>query len=372
MPPRFTIERDALLSVLSVAGRVANAKPIPVLESMYLDLKADATSARWWATDTALWIGGLCADVTVQEPGECLVPVALLASVVKSCPPGPVSLSIEKDRLCVKAGRYASKLSTYPVGEFAIRPEPFSGGIDLPRAVTATMVAQARTALNAQSSKYYLRGALLTVGPDAVMWQATDGHRAADARTAGIAGAVASAEIVPAEAVVELGRLLDESDAETLQYAWRNDKHLFQVGDTTIISRTMTDKFPAIDRVLASRGKTTHVEIDREAVLEAIARALPTSTNQTVRRVSLEIAAEGLTITTQSAALGESRETLEATVTGPAVTVIVNAQYLREFFVVTDTARVALDFKTAIDPVFFTPIGDAPSQFQYVVMVMRD
>jgi len=94
-----------------------------------------------------------------------------------------------------------------------------------------------------QDIRYYLNGLLLQTEGNQVRLIATDGHRLAFA-SAEIAANLAKSEVIlPRKTIVELYKLLQDSD-EQINVELLSNQVRFSFGSTVIISKIVDGKFP--------------------------------------------------------------------------------------------------------------------------------
>lgn len=362
----FSAPRAALVEMVDRASRVANAKPIDILDSVYLDLRG-GDEARWWATDTQIWLGGVVRGLVTQGSGAILLPSSLAKGLLKSCSDGSIALAAEGDRLRVESGTYRGKLPILPSDDFPVVPVLPTGGIDIPLTAFALAIRRVLIALCMDPTKYFIRGALFS--GDAIA--TTDGHRLARARIAG-GVEIDTPRVIPAEAVAQLSAMLDHSSAESVRYTWEG-RHVFVAGDDVLIVQEIDAKFPDLDRLLDAERTATEMVVDREAWLSALARAQSTALKtETCTSCGFVCDNKGLTLSSQSPDRGESIETIAADVAGKPLTVRLNGRYVQQFLSAMTSEQVLVHASGALSAIGFRPVGGADGAYDYLVMPIRD
>jgi DNA polymerase-3 subunit beta len=120
--------------------------------------------------------------------------------------------------------------------------------------------------------RYYLNGLLLEVGPNILRLVATDGHRLAfQELQTGDNTVEARQVIVPRKGVLELMRLLADSDAEVVLKLGANHLRVL-LGEIRFTSKLIDGKFPDYQRVIPREGGRV-VIADRQVLRSALARA---------------------------------------------------------------------------------------------------
>jgi DNA polymerase-3 subunit beta len=87
--------------------------------------------------------------------------------------------------------------------------------------------------------------------------------------------------------------------------------------------------------------------------------------------VKVELTNGKMSITSQSADVGEAREVIPLDYAGDNLSIGFNAQYVLEFLGVVGTDEVSFEFKDEQSPALLRPAGDGPADYKYVVMPMR-
>jgi DNA polymerase-3 subunit beta len=195
---------------------------------------------------------------------------------------------------------------------------------------------------------------------------ATDGHRLAYASMRLDAEAPRQEVIVPRKTVIELGKLLSESE-DDIQIEVSPTQASFSFGSIELISKLIDGKFPDYSRVIPAQEKNKLVT-DREVLRQALLRAAILS-NEKFRGVRWVLSDGGLKIVSSNAEQEEAQEEIEVKYTGDPVDIGFNVNYLLDVL------------NNVSGPEVECTLGDASSSalvrfpsepdFKYVVMPMR-
>jgi len=240
--------------------------------------------------------------------------------------------------------------------------------------VLKQMVGKTQFAITGEDTRYFLNGALFILRGDSMSLVSTDGHRLALVtvpRDKSKAKGKIDDEvrvILPRKTLLELGRLLAESDGD-IQYE-RGENHLFfDIGGRLLISRMIDGQFPAFERVIP-KSNDKRVEFDRDRLTSAVKRVALLS-NERSRAVKFQIDKDKVEIASSSPEFGEAKEALIVDYSGTPVTICFNAQYVLDFLSVVETDSVALEFKDEMSQAVMKPIGAEGYDYTYVIMPMR-
>jgi DNA polymerase-3 subunit beta len=236
------------------------------------------------------------------------------------------------------------------------------------------MVGKTQFAITGENTRYFLNGALFVLRDDSMSLVATDGYRLALVTVPRIAGdgSVKAGEeikvILPKKTLLELGKLLGESDKDV--FYERGENHLFfEVNGRVLISRMIDGQFPAYERVIPS-GNDKDVEFERDRLTSAVKRVALLS-NERSRAVKVEIDKGKAEFTSSSSELGEASEQVLVDYSGGAVEISFNAQYMLDFLNVVETDLVVLSLKDEVSQGVMKPVGAANYDYTYVIMPMR-
>lgn len=364
-------QRDLLLAPLqSVSGIVEKKHTLPILSNVLLEKHGDRLTLL--ATDIEIQITTSTPVASDQGNGAVTVGARKLQDILRSLPDSAeVSLNLEEKRLQVKAGKSRFNLQTLPAEDFPRMA--LSEGEIQKIAVTQKqfrrLLAQTQFSMAAQDVRYYLNGLLLLVEGDELRAVATDGHRLAYASMQLEGGDLALPRqelILPRKTVLELSRLLSESD-EPLQIELTSNQIRFQFGNINLVSKLIDGKFPDYERVIPATLKNC-VTLNRATLLQSMIRAA-ILTNEKFRGVRLVLTPGSLKIMAANAEQEEAQEEIEVEYAGDAIDVGFNVGYLLDVLNNTSAESIEWGFNDANSSALLTIPGN--ERFKYVVMPMR-
>src|SRR5918995_495501 len=135
---KLTVSKDSLSAALQLVGRAVSSRgTLPSLGGILVI--ADESTLTVRATDMELALTRRVEDATVERPGTALLPGRLLGDVVRSLPPGSVSLELRAEQRDVEiaAGEARFHLRTLPAEDFPRLPELEGETVRLPGAPLA-------------------------------------------------------------------------------------------------------------------------------------------------------------------------------------------------------------------------------------------
>jgi len=369
----LVVRKNELLRELQLfQGIVERKNTIPILANVLIEAKGD--EVRMLATDLEVALRSRCA-ASVAKAGSLTLPAKKLYEIVKALPETDVRIEEDKNGVKVAADRFDSRMQTLPREDFPTLPEATgTGRTTLPREALRQMVGKTQFAITGEDTRFFLNGALLVLKSDTMSLVATDGHRLAlvsvtrEAKDESIKGTDEVKVIIPKKTLLELGKLLAESDGEI--FYERGENHLFfEVGGRVLISRIIDGQFPAYERVIP-KGNDKEIEFERERLTNAVKRVALLS-NERSRAVKFEIAKGKVEVTSSSSEFGEAREQLAVEYSGPTLAISFNAQYVLDFLNVVETDVVSLSLKDEVSQAVMKPVGADGYDYTYVIMPMR-
>ncbi len=360
---------DLLRELQLLQGIVERKNTIPILANVLME--AEGNEIRMLATDLDVGLRARC-EASVARGGTLTLPAKKLFEIVKALPETDVRIEEDKTGVRVAADRFESRMPTLSAEDFPALPAASGEPTDvLASAGLKQMVGKTLFAITGEDTRYFLNGALLVLKADSMSLVATDGHRLALVtvpRTAGAAPADDGRVILPKKTLLELGRLLADSDAD-VEYT-RGENHLFfRVGPRVLVSRTIDGQFPAYDRVIP-RGNDKKIDFERERLLNAVRRVAILS-NERSRAVRFQIAPGQVEVTSSSPDIGDAKELLLVEYDGAALQICFNAGYVLEFLSAVETEQVTLEFKDDVSQAVMRPVGAEGYDYTYVIMPMR-
>lgn len=363
------IQRDALLKPLqAVSGIVEKRHTLPILSNVLIQKKQRAFSLV--ATDLEIQVSTQCENV--HEAGEDMaltVSARKLHDILRAFPEETeTTLDVQNNRLQVRAGKSRFNLQTLPANDFPTLADPgaVQASVGLAQRELRELLLLVQYSMAQQDIRYYLNGLLMVLEEGELKLIATDGHRLSY-----MAGSVRFEQprtevIVPRKAVLELSKLLEDSDNEVRVdiYAAQAKFHL---GSVEIITKLIDGKFPDYTRVIPPNYQKRFT-VSRGVLLQALQRAGILS-NEKFRGVRWMLTANILRISCTNNEQEEAQEELEITYDGEPLDVGFNITYLLDVLNNVPSEEVECAFGDASSSMLIT-VPDR-KEFKYVVMPMR-
>jgi DNA polymerase III subunit beta len=361
-------QRDTLLAPLqSVSGIVERRHTLPILSNVLLEKRDDRLTLL--ATDIEIQITTSTQCAGGDGDGAVTVGARKLQEILRSLPEATeVSLVLEDKRLQVRAGKSRFSLQTLPADDFPRMTivEGETRTFKITQRAFRTLLGKTQYAMAAQDVRYYLNGLLLLVEGKELRAVATDGHRLAYASVELETEMQRQEMILPRKTVLELNRLLVDSD-DALEITMTQNQVRFAFGSIVLVSKLIDGKFPDYERVVPASLRN-HIIVPRQTLIQAMNRAA-ILTNEKFRGVRMVLSENSLKLIAANAEQEEANEEVEIAYTGETVDVGFNVGYLLDVLNNVHAEEIQWSFNDASSSALISVPGN--DRFKYVVMPMR-
>lgn len=364
---KIKTNREALLEpLLQINGVVERRQTLPILANVLIKCETDQIALT--ATD-------LEVELQTSMPADCsgeyelTLPARKLLDICKALPANAdIEIDVGDDRAILKSGR-----GRYSLGMLAASEYPVIESIDTQSTFTVTeqqlkkLIDKTGFAMAQQDVRYYLNGLLLEITSDRLRAVATDGHRLALSDTAADLSEIEERKVIlPRKAVLELGRLLSDSD-DSVQIALSKNHARFQRGNTLFTTKLIDGRFPDYERVIPASGGSI-LEAQRDELKQALQRASILS-NEKYRGIRFSFAEDALTLVANNPEQEEAEETVDVSYSGDEMSIGFNVGYVLDVLNVIDTEEVELMVSDPNSSAIMTNKGQ--NENRYVIMPMR-
>jgi DNA polymerase III subunit beta len=361
------VSRDALLKPLqAVSGIVERRQTLPILANVLLEQKDGRLFVT--ATDLEMQITAN-SELASKQDQSVTVGARKLQDLLRALPEeSTINVDTAAGKMTVRAGRSRFNLQTLPAGDYpriGLSQEQLQT-IALPQRDFRGLLKLAEFAMAQQDIRYYLNGMLLVIDKGSLQAVATDGHRLSYASIT-VPGNYSRQEVIlPRKTVLELGKLLEDADAELTIDVLANQVR-FRFSNIELVSKVVDGKFPDYNRVIPS-GHPKQLELARAELLQALQRAAILS-NEKFRGVRLVLGPDQLKIICTNSEQEEAEEEIEVAYKGEALDIGFNITYLLDVLHNLAAEHVVLALGDANSSALITMPGR--SDYKYVVMPMR-
>jgi DNA polymerase III subunit beta len=373
-PLYFEISRKELLNPLkTVASVVEQKQTIPILSNILIRVEKD----RLHLTGTDSEVEVSCA-ISLEESldagnlGETTVPGRKFLDIINNLDEKhtiQLRLSEDGNRVELKSGKSRFTLSTlsaddYPSSQYLDDEITFA----LPQRTLKDLIAQTSYAMAQNDARYYLNGMCLHLMEEKLVMVATDGHRLALAEeNFNLQGRESRQVIIPRKAIIELMRMLENSDDE-VQIAIDESHIQFKVSESlTITSKLIDGKFPDYYGVIPFQAnKIATAEVVR---LKTALKQASILSNEKYRGIKLALKKNLLTVTSSNPDQEEAEVECEVEYEDEDLEIGFNVNYLQDVLSVVTTKDIELRFSDSNSSCLL--MQKEIDSVKFVVMPMR-
>jgi DNA polymerase III subunit beta len=360
--------QEKLLSLLqSVSGIVERRHTLPILANVLM--RKNGESIQLTTSDLEIQIrtqAGMDGDA---GNFSTTVGARKLIDILRTMPSDQtVSLESAQNKLILKGGKSKFTLQTLPAEDFPLVQEAanFGPAFSVPQKTLKNLLGQVSFAMAVHDIRYYLNGILFVAEGKQLAIVATDGHRLAFA-SAQLDVEVPKQEVIlPRKTVLELQRLLSDSEGEiNMQFAGNQAK--FSFAGMEFVTKLVEGKFPDYNRVIPKNHKNI-LTVGRAALLATLQRTA-ILTSDKFKGVRLNIDPGTLRVAANNAEQEEAVDEIDIDYSGDSIEIGFNVTYLIDVLANMEQEMARIELSDSNSSALFTLPDD--SSFKYVVMPMR-
>jgi DNA polymerase III subunit beta len=361
------INREILLKPLtSVTSIVEKRHTLPILSNLLLEAKQNKIHLT--ATDLEMQIS-LSVESATTGDFSTTISAKKLLDICRSLPDSSeINMATNDSRITLKAGKSRFNLQTLPAADYPVmtKTQGESTLITIGQRQLKDLLKQVEFAMAQQDIRYYLNGLLFEVTSNRLNIVGTDGHRLSFTSTELKQNYAKQDVILPRKTVIELIKLLDDSD-EDVQIELASNQVNFSFANLKLISKVIDGKFPDYNRVIPTGHQNTFTT-DRVGVLLAMQRASILS-NEKYRGIRMVLSNNNLKLISTNSDQEEAEEELEINYSGDSLDIGFNVTYLIDVLNNTNSDQATFSFADANSSCLVTLPNNL--DYKYVVMPMR-
>ena len=361
--------KDLLAAFSMVSGVVPARSPKPILQNVKL-VSDPELGTTLMATDLEVGIRHKVLGVNAYEPGSAILPTNKIQQILSSSGEDELEVETSEDRIVIRTRSAQWKLpsedpSLYPeVPDFGATSYHVVKASDLRRLIRRTIFAT-----DVESTRYALGGVLIELSDSAITLVGTDGRRlakmSAAAEAENRAQAPSGSPVIPVKALKLIDRNLDDPDLTVHIAVQSGTSVLLRTSDqgAVIYSRLLEGRFPNYKDVFPA-DVDVKIPLDVTLLRRAVDQASIVTSDES-RGVDFQFSGDTLTLSSQTAEVGESKVTMPIQHDGKDVDITFDPRYLSDALKTIDDGTMItaelIDHKNAA--VFTTE-----DNYSYVVM----
>ena len=367
---KFTVSSSALLSILSITGKVINNKSsLPILEHFLMELKDGVL--RVTASDSETTLIGTLEVENVEREGMVAAPAKVLLDVLKECSEMPLTFDVNDNTWEIKITWHSGGSSvpganpvSYPTSKtLADDKTEITLDVDtLVNGINKTIFATAD-----DDFKPMMNGVFFNIEQSGITYVATDGHKLVKFTTEHENNNSASFILPKKPANLLKALLLKEEDDVTVSFDKSNA--VFALKNYILICRLIEGDYPNYNAVIPT-ANPNKILIDRIEFLNGIKR-VAVCANSATNLVRLDVADNKLTLTAQDVNFYVSaNESLSCSYEGSPISIGFKSIFLVEILSNIETPTVLVELADSTRAGVFKPVYDDAQSTSTLMLLM--
>ena len=371
----FSCLQDNLSRGLANVSRaVAQRAPLPVTQNVLIETEDSKVKITATNLEIAIstWI-----SAEIKEAGSLTIPARMLTDFINSLPSGEqVEVKMIKDKagIEIKCKTYNGRISGTEAGEFPPIPESSdSPTISVPSAALKRSLGRVAIVSATDDSRPVLMGVKVEIDKSGITLAAADGFRlAVDRVEISSTEDLDSAAIVPGKTMLELERLIDDSNQSTIQISISeaSNQILFNLENIQVVSQLIQGQFPDYEKLIPNSSSTQSL-VDRKAFMESIkAASIFARDGSGIIKLIMDKSSKKISILSNAEEIGDLENDIDADINGDESKVAFNSRFLQDVVGVLGSDVIKIDSSSPSSPGVFTEKSDGNSNYRHVIMPM--
>ena len=361
------IDRELLLTPLgNVSGIVEKRHALPILSNLLIE--GQDGNLKFTATDLEMQISTHIKTEFTSD-FQTTISARKLFDITRALPEkSQIDIQIDESKVILKAKKSRFNLQTLPSKDYPVMKADEKEGtnLKLPQKDFKALLKQVDFAMAQQDIRYYLNGLLIEIKDKNINIVGTDGHRLSFTSSKLINTHQPTQVIVPRKTIVELVKLLGDTD-DDLEINFLNNQVNFKFNDINLITKVIDGKFPDYSRVIPE-GHNNTFAINRLQLLDSMLRASILS-NDKYRGIRMVVEENNLKLVSNNSEQEQAEEELEINYKGEEIDIGFNVTYLIDVLTNIQSEQLTIAFNDSNSSCLVT-IPKNPD-YKYVVMPMR-
>lgn len=373
---RVSVLQEQFHRALGMVSKAVDSRPtLPALANVLIETDSEAGRLKLVGTNLEMSITTY-VGAKIDRAGGITLPAKTFSELIGSLSPERVDMTLDDKThtVNVRCGMSNSNVKGIAASEFPPVQHPAEPDLTLPGKLLREMINQTVFAVAKEESRPILTGLYLHFDRDVMTLAAADGYRLA-VRTAKVETPFekARALVIPARAMAEVAKLIDDDQEVGITLPGERDLVLFYTKDMMLTSQVLEGKFPDF-AALIPKSYSTAVTVYTSDLLKACRRAeiFARDSNHSTRifiKPPKGPSEPGeITLVGKSAERGDNEGSLDASVEGEGLEVALNSRYLIDALNAVNDERTVLESNGTAHPAVIHAEGNG--DFLCVVMPM--
>ena len=360
-------KQDFLKSINTVIHVSYNKSQRSILECILIEAYNDRVTLNAFDTVTAIETS-LYADI--REEGVCAIPAKLLAEVVSKLPEGDISLEkSDESGLVISSSSTCIKLQEMDERQFPRFPEVEGETFVINKEILKRLVDKTVFSVYQTPDKPIFTGLLFEIEEMNLNVVGIDGVRMAK-RSIEKLPTPAQRIVIPAKAVKEAARLINDDTEENITVVTSKKACFFLTKDFRIYTRLLEGEFMNYNNIIPPSFKT-RIRVNVKMLENSLNMVSVISRDQATNPVKLTVGFDTITITAKSE-YGNAADSLPILLEGETMTIFLNAKYVMDALRVIDDEEVFINLENSLKPCIIRPIKGEEYLYLIVPLNIKD
>ncbi len=365
---KFTCSQLTLVRAIGTISRAVSTRTtIPVLKGILLEVKNG--NLIMTASDLDISIQTV-EEIQGGEDGSAVVNARLFGDIIRKLPNSLVSVeTVSASQMSIKCLGSNFDIVALSADEF-----PLVSGIDekiklnIKKNDFADLIAKTAFAASIDEKKGILVGNLIKFSKDSIEMVALDGFRMAIAKKPAEGVEKEFSIIVPAKILVEIAKILNETDCGEYALLKVDEKKIEVVcGNNKVIARQLNGEYIKYEDIIPKTYKT-RCFVSRPDLMSSIERASLLAREGKNNLIKLNVEKDKIEISSRSEE-GNLKEDIESETEGDGLVIGFNAKYVIDALKAVGDEEIVLEMTSNISSCLIKPSeGD---EYTYLVLPVR-
>lgn len=378
--------QDNFKKIIFICERVVSKQnTLPILNNILLE--AEKGSLKLSATNLEI---GVVAKISakVEKTGKITIPAKLLSNFSNNLPGGEnITIESVDQGIKIKSDSVKAVIKGLSANDFPLIPKKNTEFLlNIPADKFKNILSKIMSSVAINEARTELTGVNLVFGTQELFFASTDSFRLSEYKLKSsdyicnqdIFRAFIEKKdniIIPANTLVELGRIISEDSKEGVNIAIEEGQIFFEFDNAWLVSRLINGKYPEYKHIMPKEYKTRTVG-EKKALLSSVKMASIFASGKS-SEISLKINSETkkIVIEARSVEIGENSTELKFDVQGPSQEAVFNSKYILDGINTISTSQISLLLNSSSTPVALKEIneqtGEVLNDYTYIVMPIK-
>ena len=358
-----------LVNGLNVVTKSNNRTTMPILDGILLE--AYQGKLKLITNDLEIASEHIL-DCDVITEGSTVVDMKMLNEIVKKIEDDVIEIEVKENVFILKSINGVFKLAVMNPDEYPKLPIfDIQSSVMLEQKILKDMIKRTIFSISSDENRPVYNGALLKVEDNILTIVAIDGFRLALRKNLSNKEINNFKCIIPGKVLSELLKVLIDEDDASVKIGVNKNQALFEIGQTTIISRIIEGEFLNYNSIIPESNETK-IKLKTKNLLDSFERvslfAKENKEKDKKSPVKMSIGIDGIVLSCFSDN-GDAKEVLSAIVEGKDLEIGFNPRYVIEALKAIEDDEIVIEFNSSISPVIIKPA--ASNEFIYVVLPIK-